>query len=85
VRSVSGIMRATPGFGRGLMSFELEEVSTLLRHEDIATSSNLYGGLGMKAKRRIQQRLVEFVREQANTEQAVRREVAWNQSPASVQ
>ena len=32
---------------------ELEDVKTLLRHEDIATTSNVYGDLGMKAKRRI--------------------------------
>jgi integrase len=36
---------------------ELEDVKTLLRHEDIATTSNVYGDLGMKAKRRIQQRM----------------------------
>lgn len=32
---------------------ELENVKTLLRHEDIATTSNVYGELGMAAKRRI--------------------------------
>ena len=64
---------------------ELEDVKTLLRHEDIATTSNVYGDLGMDAKRRIQQRLVDFVREQANTEEAARREAAWNQTPVTVQ
>ena len=44
---------------------ELEDVKTLLRHEDIATTSNVYGDLGMDAKSRIQQRLVDFVSEQA--------------------
>jgi hypothetical protein len=32
VTSVSRIMRATPGFGRGLMGFEVEEIRTVLRH-----------------------------------------------------
>jgi integrase len=45
---------------------ELEDVKTLLRHEDIATTSNVYGDLGMEAKRRIQQRMIEFVRRQAS-------------------
>jgi integrase len=47
---------------------ELEDVKTLLRHEDIATTSNVYGNLGMDAKRRIQQRLVKFVRKEAERE-----------------
>jgi len=45
---------------------ELEDARTLLRHEDIATTSNVYGDLGMEAKRRIQQRMIEFVRRQAS-------------------
>ncbi len=60
---------------------KLEDVKTLLRHEDIATTSNVYGDLGMDAKRRIQQRLVSFVNEQANAakaaEEASRIEKAW--------
>ena len=32
---------------------ELEEVKTLLRHENIVTTSDVYGDLGMDAKRRI--------------------------------
>lgn len=48
---------------------ELEDVKTLLRHEDIATTSNVYGDLGMEAKRRIQQRLVEFVKMQAQLQE----------------
>jgi integrase len=55
---------------------ELEDVKTLLRHEDIATASNVYGDLGMKAKRRIQQTMVEFVRRQAS-EEASKREAEW--------
>lgn len=59
---------------------ELEDVKTLLRHEDIATTSNVYGDLGMKAKRRIQQRMVEFVRRQAS-EQASKQETACQEDP----
>ena len=59
---------------------ELEDVKTLLRHEDIATTSNVYGDLGMEAKRRIQQRLVEFVRRQAS-EAASKQEALWQQHP----
>jgi integrase len=43
---------------------ELEDVKTLLRHENIATTSDIYGHLGLEAKRRIQQRLINFVKEQ---------------------
>ena len=46
---------------------ELEEIKTLLRHENIATTSEVYGDLGMEAKRRIQQQLVNFVKQQAST------------------
>jgi len=51
---------------------DLEDVKTLLRHEDIATTSNVYGDLGMDAKRRIQQRLVDFVRKEAEREKGIR-------------
>ena len=44
---------------------ELEEVKTLLRHENLATTSEVYCDLGMEAKRRIQQQLVNFVKQQA--------------------
>ncbi len=68
---------------------ELEDVKTLLRHEDIATTSNVYGNLGMEAKRRIQQRLVKFVKQQAeaqvDAEEAARREAAWKRTPATLQ
>jgi hypothetical protein len=57
---------------------KLKDVKTLLRHEDIATTSNVYGDLGMEAKRRIQQPLVAFVNEQANAaEEASLIEKAW--------
>src|SRR5208283_15980 len=48
---------------------ELEEVKTLLRHENLATTSEVYGDLGMEAKRRIQQQLVNFVKQQATRAQ----------------
>ena len=65
---------------------KLEDVKTLLRHEDIATTSNVYGNLGMDAKRRIQQRLVAFVNEQAKAaEGASRIEKAWARMPESIQ
>jgi integrase len=65
---------------------KLEDVKTLLRHEDIATTSNVYGDLGMDAKRRIQQRLVEFVNEQAKAaEDASRIQKAWTRMPVSIQ
>ena len=44
---------------------ELEEVKTLLRHENIATTSEVYGELELGAKRKIQERLVQFVRREA--------------------
>ncbi|MGH9536169.1 MAG: hypothetical protein ACRD2E_15075 [Terriglobales bacterium] len=40
---------------------ELEDVKALLRHENIAPTSDVYGTLGLEAKRKIQARLVEFV------------------------
>lgn len=65
---------------------KLEDVKTLLRHEDIATTSNVYGDLGMDAKRRIQQRLVAFVNEQAKAaEKSSRIEAAWTREPATIQ
>lgn len=63
---------------------ELEDVKTLLRHEDIATTSNVYGDMGMQAKRRIQQRLVEFVKRQAQAK-GEHRGIAWQQAPATMQ
>jgi integrase len=52
---------------------ELEEVKTLLRHENIATTSELYGELELDAKRKIQQRLVRFVRQRAAAEGPINR------------
>jgi integrase len=61
----------------------LEDVKTLLRHENIATTSNVYGDIGMEVKRRIQQRLVRFVKEQAESGET-RRQVLKG-TPASLQ
>ena len=44
---------------------ELEEVKTLLRHENISTTSQIYGEMEIEAKRRIQDRLIGFVKRQA--------------------
>ena len=57
----------------------MEDVKTLLRHEDIATTSNVYGDLGMDPKRRIQQRMVDFVKRQ-DAEETVKSEAAWRQN-----
>lgn len=48
--------------------FTLEEVKTLLRHENIATTSQVYGAPQIEAKRKLQRRLVEFVKQQAELE-----------------
>jgi integrase len=63
---------------------ELEDVKTLLRHEDIATTSNVYGSLSMGAKRRIQQRLVNFVKREAEGE-AAPDEAMQPQAPVTIQ
>jgi integrase len=60
---------------------ELEEVKTLLRHEDLATTSEVCGDLGMPAKRRIQQQLVDFVKKQA-TDEEDRLEISWPNPPS---
>jgi len=49
---------------------ELEEVKALLRHENISTTSQIYGELEVEAKRRIQNRLVSFVTHEAQMEDA---------------
>jgi hypothetical protein len=61
-------------------------VKTLLRHENIATTSNVYGDIGMLAKRRIQERLADFVKRQAEDEdQTAQREAIWQHTPATIQ
>jgi integrase len=59
---------------------ELEQVKTLLRHENIVTTSNVYCKLGLDAKRRIQHRLVEFVKQQA-VDEASKHTSTWQQTP----
>jgi len=39
-------------------------MAKLLRDENVATTPEIYGHLGLEAKRRIQQRLINFVKEQ---------------------
>jgi hypothetical protein len=68
------------------MGFALDEVRTLLRHEKLTTTSGVYGDLSRDATRRIQQRLVAFVNEQAKAaEEASRIENAWARMPESIQ
>jgi integrase len=48
--------------------FTLEEVKALLRHENIATTSQVYGEHQLEAKRELQRRLMEFVKQRAKVE-----------------
>lgn len=48
--------------------FTFEEVKTLLRQENIATTSQVYGAPQMEAKRELQRRLVDFVKQRAELE-----------------
>ncbi len=54
----------------------LEEAKELLRHENLKTTSELYGGLSLEAKRSAQQRLVECVKSSAVAAQKVRERLA---------
>jgi integrase len=47
---------------------ELEEIKALLRHENISTTSQIYGALEVEVKRRIQQKLIGFVTGQAEAD-----------------
>ena len=53
----------------GKQVLKLEEIKELLRHENLKTTSELYGGLSLAAKRDAQQRLVEFVKTSAAADQ----------------
>jgi hypothetical protein len=55
---------------------KLEETKELLRHEDLSTTSELYGGLSLEAKRQASERLVEFVKEAAQAESTKMAELA---------
>jgi integrase len=46
----------------------LEDAKELLRHEDITTTSNIYGGMSLEEKREIQQQVVRYVYEKAKSE-----------------
>ena len=47
----------------GKEALKLEETKELLRHSNIQTTSDIYGGLSLAAKRAAQERLLKFVRE----------------------
>jgi integrase len=61
--------------------FTLEEVKTLLRHENIATTSEIYGGPQLQAKRELQRRLVAYVKQQAAAEGWKPNEDLWAKCP----
>ncbi len=46
----------------GKEALKLEETKELLRHSNVQTTFDIYGGLSLAAKREAQDRLVEFVR-----------------------
>ena len=54
-----------------------KEVKTLLRHENIATTSEVYGAPQMEAKRELQRRLVDFVKQRAKQEGWKPKEDLW--------
>ena len=45
----------------GRPTMKLEETKELLRHSNVQTTSDVYGGLSLDAKRAAQGRLVKFV------------------------
>ena len=57
-------MAQFPPLGERLGQGWNRKMSKPLRHEKIATTSEIYGHLGLEAKRRIQQRLINFVKQQ---------------------
>ena len=87
VRSHCSATCATCGRRGKEAGLELEDVKTLLRHEDIATTSNIYGDLGMDAKRRNPtEALVAFVNQQARQVQHDSSiEDAWAKIPVTIQ
>lgn len=46
----------------GKEALKLEETKELLRHENLKTTSQIYGRMSLDAKRDAQQRLVEYVK-----------------------
>jgi integrase len=59
-----GFRHSVTAWGK-VAGLELQEVKALLRHENILTTSNIYGDVELEAKREMQRRLVRFVSEQA--------------------
>lgn len=49
----------------GKAALKLQETKELARHANLGTTSDLYGGLSLDAKRNAQARLVEFVHQEA--------------------
>jgi integrase len=52
-------------YGWGKSALKLDETKELARHQNIATTSDLYGGMSLDAKRKAQSRLVKYVRREA--------------------
>jgi len=57
-------------------TLKLEDAKELLRHADIATTSNIYGRMPLEEKREIQQQVVQYVHEEARSQ-------GWTGSAAS--
>jgi len=53
----------------GKEALKLEETKELLRHSNVQTTSDVYGGLSLEAKRAAQGRLVKFVHRAGRDEQ----------------
>jgi 2-keto-4-pentenoate hydratase len=47
---------------------KLEEAKELLRHEDIATTSKIYGSMSLEDKRATQRQLVRYINQEAKSE-----------------
>lgn len=56
---------------------KLEDAKEILRQEDIATTSNIYGGMPLEEKRAVQQQLVRYVKQKAKSE-------GWNGKPVPI-
>ena len=53
--------------GWGKSALTLDETKELARHQNVATTSDLYGGMSLDAKRKAQTRLVEYVHREAKS------------------
>ncbi len=54
---------------------------SLLRHENIATTSQVYGAPQMEAKRELQRRLVDFVKRRAEQKGWKPKKDSWIECP----